>query len=221
MSEEESNGVRHLMALKRYQESGAETPAPAASDPQAVGEGAAVARQPEKRRSPRFRCQGSVELREQDSDLRCWAQLTDISLHGCYVELTAVYPVGTSLHLKVDVADYQIHAHGSVRASYPLLGMGIEFTADTEDDKSRLHQLLYALSESGPLLRLAPAPQQKQEQPAPAQPPETGPPALVKELFAFFDSRPIMTREEFLRFVRKTGTEPPPRNSQNDPEPSL
>src|SRR5208282_4990825 len=45
----------------------------------------------ERRRSQRFQCSGSVELQPQDGSAHMWGALTDISLHGCYVEMPTTF----------------------------------------------------------------------------------------------------------------------------------
>jgi hypothetical protein len=193
MREETNNTVAYLLALKRYREGSTES---------APGEeGSAAARQPEKRRSPRYTCQGSVELREQESDVRSCAKVTDLSLHGCYVEMTATYAVGTKLHMKLDVSGYQIRANGTVRVTYPLLGMGVAFTPDSAEDHSRLRQLLYILTE--PFSMQSPASLTPRAAKAPTAEEHS---VLLRELQAFFQTRPMMTREEFEFLVRKTRT---------------
>src|ERR1700687_6013065 len=54
----------------------------------------------EKRRSTRYKCEGSAGIRQDGTEVHTWAAFTDVSLHGCYVEAQATYPVGTVLHLK-------------------------------------------------------------------------------------------------------------------------
>src|SRR5579863_8839946 len=56
----------------------------------------------EKRRSPRYRCQGSAQIRESESGVSTWAAFTDISLHGCYVEAAGTYPMGSMLSLSIE-----------------------------------------------------------------------------------------------------------------------
>ena len=51
----------------------------------------------QRRQSPRFRCSGSVEFRTEGSDVPMWGTLTDISLHGCYVEMNTTFPVDTKV----------------------------------------------------------------------------------------------------------------------------
>ena len=43
----------------------------------------------ERRQSPWLRCSGSVEFRADGSDVRMWGTLTDISLHGRYLEMNS------------------------------------------------------------------------------------------------------------------------------------
>ena len=53
----------------------------------------------DRRQSPRLRCSGSVEFRAEGSDVRIWGTLTDISLHGCYVEMSTTFPVDARVDL--------------------------------------------------------------------------------------------------------------------------
>jgi hypothetical protein len=73
----------------------------------------------EKRRSPRYKCEGSAELREEGCDVRTWSTFTDISLNGCYVEAQATHPAGTQLHMKLDANGIRLETKGKVRVSYP------------------------------------------------------------------------------------------------------
>src|ERR1700693_4768155 len=95
----------------------------------------------EKRRSMRYKCEGSAELREVGRDVRTWATFSDVSLHGCYVEAQATYPVGTVLHMKLEE-----ESKGTVRVPYPSLGMGIAFRKMSEENVSRLRDLLKKIS---------------------------------------------------------------------------
>jgi hypothetical protein len=52
-------------------------------------------------------------MREEGHDVHTWAMFTDVSLHGCYVEATATYPVGTILELKLAVNGLEVQARGT------------------------------------------------------------------------------------------------------------
>ncbi len=99
----------------------------------------------DRRKSPRLRCSGSVEFRVEGSDVRIWGTLTDISLHGCYVEMSTTFPVGTKVHLVLKSCGIGIQTAGTVRASYPFLGMGISLTEIEPGQLLQLNQLLTSL----------------------------------------------------------------------------
>ena len=100
----------------------------------------------DRRQSPRLRCSGSVEFRVQGSDVRMWGTLTDISLHGCYVEMNATFPIDTKVGLVMKSFGIRIQTAGRVRATYPSLGMGICFADIEPSEQLQLKQLLTALS---------------------------------------------------------------------------
>src|SRR4029077_5217482 len=128
-------------------------------------------------------------------DVVTFAAFRDISFHGCYVETTATYPGGTPLFLKLEANGLQVRAKGVVRVNYPFLGMGIALTEMAEDDRGRLKQLLRMISRPA-LVMVAP-----QLPPEPLQPMAliANAPAAVLALAEFFEKRPMLFRDEFLR----------------------
>lgn len=157
----------------------------------------------EKRRSPRYRCEGSAEVREDGCDVRTWSTFTDISLHGCYVEAQATYPAGTVLHMKLEVNGIRVESKGKVRISYPYLGMGIAFEDMSEENVDRMKQLLASLSR--PAVIMGPG--------ANSPHPSTGPmedlPAVanaetaVRALVEFFQIHQVLMRDDFLKLIKK------------------
>ncbi|MGA2345582.1 MAG: PilZ domain-containing protein [Candidatus Sulfotelmatobacter sp.] len=209
MAEEIDEGVAYLRALKQTGSpfsASAAAPAPAgtpASGPAPAGSGSQV-KGAEKRRSPRYHCEGSVQIREEGCDVHTWASFTDISLHGCYVEAQATYPVGAILHMKLDANGERVETKGSVRVSYPYLGMGIAFTEMSAENRLRLRALLATVAK--PFLTMGPGIASSLPAVAPleALPPITDPVAALKALTEFFDSRQMLMREDFVRVVRKS-----------------
>ena len=90
--------------------------------------------------------EGSAELREDGCDVRTWATFSGISLHGCYVEAQATYPVGTVLSMKLEANGVRLETNGSVRVSYPYLGMGLAFVDITAENHARLRELLATIT---------------------------------------------------------------------------
>jgi hypothetical protein len=158
----------------------------------------------DKRRSPRFKCEGSAELRKEDCDVRTWATFTDISMNGCYVEAQATYPLGTVLHMKLEANGVKVETQGSVRVSYPYLGMGIAFVSPSEDNKVWLRALLATISHSTVIVGPGLASSLPAKGPIAAEALITDPGAALTALNEFFESRQMLMREEFLRIVRQS-----------------
>ena len=218
MAHDTDEGLAYLQALKQSappaaaparQPNSAETPVrapePNASGPQTFTGG-------EKRRSPRYRCEASVEICQEGSDLRTWATCTDVSMHGCYVEATATHPVGTNLALKLQANEFQVQSKGCVRVAYPTLGMGIAFTEISEENRSRLKELLRSISRPSVILGAGTA--LASSLPAGATSTSIALPsdaaAALRALAEFFESRQLLMRDEFLRILRRAHSEGKP-----------
>lgn len=208
MAEETNDGIAYLTALRRSIASAAAAAAPAreqSPQPSANGEGSQQSsyQGTEKRRSPRYQCEGSVQMREVNCDVHTWASFTDISLHGCYVEAQATYPVGTVLQLKLETKGMRVETKGTVRVSYPYLGMGIAFTETSSDNEAKLRELLASISRPSMIM----GPGIASTLPARGVmelPPITRPNALIEALVEFFRDRQLLMRDDFARIVRQT-----------------
>lgn len=98
----------------------------------------------ERRRSQRYECTGSVEVRLRDSDVRLWGNLRDISLHGCYLEMTTTFPVDTKVKLCLEASGVRVQGTATVRATYPSLGMGMAFDELAVTQQAHLKHILAA-----------------------------------------------------------------------------
>ncbi len=153
---------------------------------------------PERRRSVRYRCDGSAEFRTAGTDIRTWGTLADVSMHGCYVEMTATSPVGTVVELTLDAAGIRVHATGEVKVSYPFLGMGIALKVPGEE-QAGLREMLQRLSARASISS------------ANDNPSRSGPDAMlptfaeagefVKRIARFFDAHSSLSKDEFLRLL--------------------
>jgi hypothetical protein len=197
---DETSGASYLSALKQ---SASPTSAAAARAPNSTGP---TENRPgvEKRRSPRYRCQGSAHLREISSGVATWATFTDISLHGCYVEATSTYRLGASLALTIQINNFRIETTGEVRVAYPGLGMGIVFHEMSGESRARLRELLSSLSRPSVIVGSGTPPQSATVLPMEAMPPISNARAAIQAMMSFFEGRQLLTREEFLRILRKS-----------------
>lgn len=205
MAEEINEGVAYLVALKQSTGSAAAaSPAKEKAPEPAVTPVSSEPKGAEKRRSPRYKCEGSVQICENGCEVHTWASFTDVSLHGCYVEAQATYPVGTILQMKLEANGVRFETQGIVRVTYPYLGMGIAFADISDENVIRLKQLLAVVSR--PCLIMGPgiASSLPATDPLNAVPLITKPEAAVMALIEFFESRQILMREDFLRILRKS-----------------
>lgn len=193
---QENEGVAYLRALKQ-----ADTPSPDLSPAPNTGERFHGA---EKRRSFRYKCEGSAEIREEGCDVRTWASFTDISLHGCYVEAQATYPAGTLLHMKLEANGIRLEIKGNVRVNYPYLGMGIAFVDVSEENQALLRQLLATISHPCVIMGPGIASTLAAAGPLNSVPLITDPGAAVQALIEFFENRQMLMREDFLRILQQS-----------------
>ena len=152
----------------------------------------------DRRRSPRFRCAGSAEFTVHDSNIRMWGTLTDISLRGCYVEMSTTFPVDTQMGLVLEAMGIRFHTQGTIRISYPFLGMGILFTEIVADQKALLERLLTALAK----LTNASQPEATSHNSTEDVFVGADPLPFLNELKRYFDGKPVLSREEFFRIAK-------------------
>lgn len=153
----------------------------------------------ERRQSPRLRCSGSAEIRTAGSDVRTWGTVTDVSLHGCYVEMNTTSPVGTKVDIVLKSFGLKIEASGTVRASYPFLGMGICFAEIEPVQQIQLKQLLAALAgRSGVSNGISAEQKSVTDTPASADAK-----SLVDGIAEFFQKNQMLSREEFHQIAKR------------------
>jgi CheY-like chemotaxis protein len=87
----------------------------------------------------------SPDAEMDDPPARC--QLTDLTLGGCYLEISSPFPVGTRVSITMSVAGVNIHLEGIVRAMHPDQGMGVEFIRRTAQQRALLEGFLSVLTE--------------------------------------------------------------------------
>lgn len=86
-----------------------------------------MAHQPEKRRSPRYAFIAEAEFTEFQSGAQFKAQVTEISLNGCYIDILNTLPVETLLKLKILAEAECFEATAKIAYAHLGLGMGLAF----------------------------------------------------------------------------------------------
>lgn len=199
-------GVDYLRRLKAQPgEDAPFTPAAPADPSVPAAEGSPSGK--ERRRSKRFQCSGSAEFRVEGSEVRMWGTITDISLHGCYVEMNNTFPVDTRVNLLLEVLGIRVRVLATVRVSYPFLGMGMCFAEIEPAQQQQLEQLLTALIRQNSRANPAPA---AADSPSDALDglSETlaaaDLKAMLDELSQFFRGNHLLSREEFCQIAKRS-----------------
>jgi len=88
----------------------------------------------------------SPDAEQDDPPIRC--QLTDLSLGGCYLEISSPFPVSSRLTLSMSAAGHELRVQGVVRVMHPDRGMGVEFMQSTPEHRAGLERFLGVLTEN-------------------------------------------------------------------------
>jgi PilZ domain-containing protein len=81
----------------------------------------------EKRRSPRYSFIASAELIEERADVRIATRVSELSLHGCYLDMMNPFPKDTMVLVKISAGDSFFEGKAKVIYSQPNMGAGVGF----------------------------------------------------------------------------------------------
>jgi hypothetical protein len=81
----------------------------------------------QKRRSPRYSFIASAELIEEKADVRIASRVSELSLHGCYLDMMNPFPTGTMVLVKISAGDAFFEAKSKIVYSQPNMGAGVGF----------------------------------------------------------------------------------------------
>ena len=81
----------------------------------------------ERRRTPRFTFIASAELIEETSDVRIATRVSELSLHGCYLDMMNPFPVATLVLVKISAGDAFFEAKSKIVYSQANMGAGVVF----------------------------------------------------------------------------------------------
>jgi hypothetical protein len=81
----------------------------------------------ERRRTPRFPFIATVEVIETGAPVGVAARVTELSLYGCYIEISNPLQKGAHAVLKVYSEGRYFESQATVLYSQPSLGMGVGF----------------------------------------------------------------------------------------------
>ncbi len=120
----------------------------AAAGAKAVAAATSTAKRRNRRSETRHTLGGEAQVRERGVAAAHRTGLRDISLNGCYLEMTTPLRPGTKVDVTVSAGDEQIIAKGEVTVAHRGTGMGVRFTQVTPMNRHRLERLVERLSGS-------------------------------------------------------------------------
>ena len=79
------------------------------------------------RRVPRYAFIATAELIEQKTDVRIATRVSELSLHGCYLDMMNPFPPETLVLVKISAGDTVFQAKAKIIYVQPNLGAGVSF----------------------------------------------------------------------------------------------
>jgi c-di-GMP-binding flagellar brake protein YcgR len=147
--------------------------------------------------------QNSPDAEQDDPPIR--GQLTDLSLGGCYLEISSPFPVFSTVTLSMRAGGMEVRAQGVVRVMHPDKGMGVEFAQTTPEHRAAVEKFLGVLSENRTL-----APELLVEPEGLTSEPRTAKPSLADiddPLLQLFSSE-LLSPEAFHEALRRQRATP-------------
>jgi c-di-GMP-binding flagellar brake protein YcgR len=147
--------------------------------------------------------QNSPDAEQDDPPIRC--QLTDLSVGGCYLEISSPFPASSRVSLSMRAGTVEVRAQGVVRIMHPEKGMGVEFTQNTPEHRAAVEKFLGVLTQNRSLLpELLVEPQGLESEPTLRHVPTDQDDPLVQ---LFYGEQ--LTAEQFQESLHKQRATPP------------
>ena len=96
----------------------------------------------ERRKFPRIKATIPLEFKPEGATVASRAETADLSISGCYIELSFTMPVGTKLDMVLWVEDERVPTKGVVVTHHPQFGNGITFAEMSSDGEGKLANFL-------------------------------------------------------------------------------
>jgi hypothetical protein len=81
----------------------------------------------ERRRTPRYVFIASAELYDEQSDVRVATRVSELSLHGCYLDMMNPFPKESLVLVKITANDLTFQAKAQVVYATQNMGCGVTF----------------------------------------------------------------------------------------------
>jgi hypothetical protein len=81
----------------------------------------------ERRREPRYPFIAMAEIVDERENARTSSKISDLSRHGCYVEMANPFPQGTNVMIEIYTDTDSVEAQATVAFFEAKQGMGLQF----------------------------------------------------------------------------------------------
>jgi PilZ domain-containing protein len=155
---------------------------------------------PERRRFPRYPCTGAAEI-SQNGRILAWGTVSDIGRCGCYIEIVSPLPPVTEVELRISMADILLDIQARVACATPLVGMGVEFMAASQEQERVIAQIIEKVAVVRPSLTLQ-ADGRLQPGNATVYIPSEAETNIFARILKRIDEKGILTKEELIEMVK-------------------
>jgi hypothetical protein len=81
----------------------------------------------DRRKSPRYAFIATAELLEPATEVRIASRVSELSVHGCYLDMMNPFPVETMTLVKIWAGDAVFQSKSKVLYATPNMGAGVVF----------------------------------------------------------------------------------------------
>jgi diguanylate cyclase (GGDEF)-like protein/putative nucleotidyltransferase with HDIG domain len=96
----------------------------------------------DRRSHPRLKCRVTIEMQTEAGGPPLFANVTDVSMGGCYVETSTIVPPGSSIRLCFSMDDANLSAEGIVARMDPGSGIAVQFREMNREGRERMFRIL-------------------------------------------------------------------------------
>ena len=96
----------------------------------------------DRRAHPRMKCRVTIELHTETGGVPLFANLTDISLGGCFVETSTILAPGSQIRLGFSMDDGTLAAEGVVARLDPGAGIAVQFKEMNREGRERMLRII-------------------------------------------------------------------------------
>jgi hypothetical protein len=95
-----------------------------------------------------MKCRVTIELSTEAGGVPVFANLTDISMGGCYIETSMIISAGSKLKLGFSMDDAGLTAEGVVARLDPGSGVAVQFREVNREGRERMFKILEFVQKS-------------------------------------------------------------------------